>query len=100
MKEIIVTEETRKALVSIVNKIKVSPVMTYPEKFRINNAFDFGNMTTEQLRDTRNQVVKACSNVKRGLRAEGKWGQFDRMDCLMSKVVTVIDEHLFNEGAL
>lgn len=92
--------ETKKAIANTVNKIKVDSMLSTMEINMITKEFGIEGMNGAELQDLRNQVVKVCSDVKRGLRADGKWGQFDRMDAFMSKTVTVIDERLYEGGLI
>ena len=95
---IIVSEGTKIALAHLYETLEVAPYVTAEEILVIGGAFGLGEMSLSELQDTRNQVVKYCSDIKLDCRAKGDWAEYDLFQNLMSKVECVINTFAFKSG--
>ena len=90
---ITVTKETREALVHLIKTLKVGPFVSAEEQALIMNKLNLSSKSIDELRDTRNQVVKVCADVNRIDCENGDWTRFDKVANLMSKTTATIDHH-------
>lgn len=81
---------------SMARVLEVSPFVNVAEETIINHKLKLEGQSVEELRATRNTVVKYYSDIKSGLRGQQEvdWDKFDMMENAMSKAVAVIDELL------
>lgn len=77
-----------------------SIVVTGRQVATIRDLLSLDCLTVPELNRLRNKVVRVLADASSAARNDGDWKAYDRLSTAMSATTAVIDETLFNRGAL